>query len=133
VALDFTGRGWAFPIGVDATGSIALTDGPALIEQSIRIILGTAYGERPMRPDFGCGVHDLVFAPADARLASRVQQEVGASLRRWEPRIQVRRVTAQLRDEASSVLEVSIDYVVKHENDPRNLVFPFYSIQPERR
>ena len=133
MARDFIGRGWAFPIGIDATGSIALSEGAARIEQSMRIILGTSYGERSMRPEFGCGVHDLVFAPADARLASRVRQEVTASLRRWEPRIDVRRVTAQLDDEAPSVLEVSIDYVVKHENDPRNLVFPFYSIRPERR
>lgn len=131
MAQDFIGRGWAFPIGIDPTGSVALSDGTDRIEQSMRIILGTAYGERPMRPEFGCGVHDLVFAPADARLASRVQQEVTASLVRWEPRIDVRSVSAQIDPDAPDVLAVSIDYVVKHENDPRNLVFPFYSIRRE--
>lgn len=132
MAGDFIGRGWAFPVGVDATGSIGLSEGVARIEQSIRIILGTAHGERAMRPEFGCGVHDLVFAPIDARLAGRVRDEVTASLVRWEPRIDVRDVDARA-GEAPDVLEVSIDYVVKHENDPRNLVYPFYSIRPERR
>jgi phage baseplate assembly protein W len=128
---DFIGRGWAFAVGTDATGSIALSDGPARIAQSIRIILGTSYGERPMRPDFGCGVHDLVFAPADARLAARVEQEVRASLVRWEPRIEVRAVRAFVDDQRPGGLEVSIDYVIKHQNDPRNLVYPFYAIHEE--
>jgi phage baseplate assembly protein W len=131
MASDFIGRGWAFPIGTDATGSIALTEGPGRIEQSIRVILGTAFGERSMRPEFGCGAHDLVFAPADARLAARVEQEVRASLVRWEPRIDVHAVSAGLDDESRSVLLVSIDYSVRHENDRRNLVFPFYSLGQE--
>jgi hypothetical protein len=129
---DFIGRGWAFPVGTDATGSIALTEGPARVEQSMRIILGTAPGERPMRPEFGCGVHELVFAPADARLAARVEQEVAAALERWEPRIDVRNVTALLDDDAPAALLVTIDYALRHENDPRNLVFPFYSLGSDR-
>ncbi|HEX8743483.1 MAG TPA: GPW/gp25 family protein [Thermoleophilaceae bacterium] len=128
---DFLGRGWRFPIGTDPTGSIALTDGPSRVEQSIRVILGTAFGERPMRPEFGCGAHNLVFAPADAQLAARVEHEVRASLIRWEPRIEVKRVTAALDDEEHSTLLVSIDYVIRHENHPRNLVFPFYTIGQE--
>jgi len=131
VPTDFLGRGWAFPIGTDTTGSIALTDGPSLVEQSIRIILGTAFGERPMRPEFGCGAHDLAFAPADARMAARVESEVRASLIRWEPRIEVRRVTAALDDAERNTLLVSIDYVIRHENNPRNLVFPFYTLGRE--
>jgi len=129
-AADFIGRGLAFPVTTDRTGSVALTDGPGRIEQSIRIILGTSYGERPMRPEFGCGVHDLLFGPADARLAARVEEEVRASLTRWEPRIEVRRVTAQLGP-AGAELAVSIDYVLRDDNSPRNLVFPFYSLGEE--
>ena len=128
---DFLGRGWAFPIATDSTGSIALTEGPSRVEQSIRIILGTAFGERPMRPEFGCGAHDLAFAPADAQLAARVEHEVRASLVRWEPRIEVQRVTAALDDAEGNTLIVSIDYTIRHENHPRNLVFPFYSLGRE--
>ena len=128
---DYIGRGWAFPVAIDVTGSVALSDGPGRIEQSIRIILATSYGERPMRPEFGCGVHELVFATADARTAARVEQEVRASLVRWEPRIEVRDVQAQIDDAEPSALHVSIDYVIRQENDPRNLVFPFYAIAEE--
>ena len=129
---DFLGRGLAFPISTDRTGSIALTEGPARIEQSMRVILGTSYGERPMRPEFGCGVHELVFAPADARLAARVEEEVRASLTRWEPRIDVRAVNAGLAPDSGTLL-VSIDYVLRTENSPRNLVFPFYTLGEEPR
>jgi len=130
---DFIGRGWALPVATDATGSIALNDGPAHVEQSIRMILGTGFGERPMRPEFGCGVHALVFAPADAALAARVEQEVRSSLVRWEPRIEVRAVRALVDDSQPDTLHVAVDYVIRHENDPRNLVFPFYAIGQERR
>jgi phage baseplate assembly protein W len=129
-ASDFIGRGWAFPVRTDVTGSIALTEGPSRIEQSIRMILGTSPGERPMRPEFGCGVHDLVFAPTDARLAARVEQEVRAALVRWEPRIVVGGVTVGLEGDGSTLL-ASIDYVIRDHNDPRNLVFPFYTLANE--
>ena len=95
------------------------------------MILGTSFGERPMRPEFGCGVHDLLFAPADAALAARVEQEVRASLERWEPRIEISAVQALIDDEQPEALHVAIDYVIRHDNDPRNLVFPFYSIVAE--
>ena len=128
---DYIGRGWAFPVGTDATGSIALVDGPAKVEQSIRIILGTSPGERPMRPEFGCGAHELVFSSSDARLFSRVEEEVRVALERWEPRIDLRRVQALVDDEQPTTLLVSTDYEIRHENNPRNLVFPFYAIGEE--
>ena len=59
------------------------------IEEAIRLILGTAYGERPMRPEFGCAIHDFVFADADAATAGRIAYEVRALAARWEPRIEV--------------------------------------------
>jgi len=67
--VQFLGTGWAFPLRTDATGSIALVTREREVQESIRIILGTAPGERPMRPEFGCAIHDLVFAPADATTA----------------------------------------------------------------
>ena len=86
---EFIGSGWGFPVRVDATGGIRLVSRETEIEESIRLILSTAYGERPMRPDFGCGIHDHVFDPADGRTASRMELAVRESLRRWEPRVDV--------------------------------------------
>ena len=60
---DFIGAGWSFPLATDATGGVALVTHEQEIEQAIRLILGTACGERPMRPEFGCGIHNALFAP----------------------------------------------------------------------
>lgn len=128
---DFIGRGWAFPLRTDPTGSIALVSNTREIEESIRLVLATAYGDRPMRPEFGCAIHDYVFSPPDATTAARVAIEVRASLRRWEPRIEVRDVEVAADPDAASTLYIDISYVVRATNDVRNLVFPFYTIPAE--
>ena len=131
MAHEFVGAGWAFPLELDQTGSFALVEDEREIEQAIRLILGTAYGERPMRPDFGCAIHDFVFAEASARTAGQIATEVRASLARWEPRIRVDEVDVSIDDDDRSVLYIDISYHIRHRNDPRNLVFPFYTIPPE--
>jgi uncharacterized protein len=127
---EFIGKGWAFPIRTDATGSIALVSRERELEESIRLVLGTAYGERPMRPEFGCGIHDYVFAPADATTAGRVAYEVRASLERWEPRIEVVDVDVTIGDQPGTLF-IDIQYTEQETNDRRNLVFPFYVIPSE--
>lgn len=131
MASEFIGSGIAFPMRVGPTGGIALVSEHREIEEAIRLILSTAYGERPMRPEFGCGIHDLVFAPADATTAGQIAYEVRLSLSRWEPRIDVTDVTVTIDDQDPSVLYIDITYEVKGTNDPRNLVFPFYVIPTE--
>lgn len=125
---DFIGAGWAFPVHTDATGGIALVRRDREIEQSIRLILGTAKGERPMRPEFGCGIHDLVFAPANAATAGRIAYEVQVALDWWEPRIEVEEIRVPFDESDPSVLYIDIRYRIKAINDRRNLVFPFYVI-----
>lgn len=128
---DFIGRGWAFPLRTDATGAIALSSGHREIEEAIHLILGTAYGERPMRPEFGCAIHDYVFASADANTAGQIGYEVRASLERWEPRIEVEDVDVAFDADDPSTIYIDVRYAVKHTNDRRNLVFPFYVIPAE--
>src|SRR3954452_2281752 len=89
MSVDFIGAGWAFPVGPDASGSVALATGDREIEQAIRLILGTAPGERPMRPEFGCAIHEHVFGAANAATAGQIAADVRAALGRWEPRIRV--------------------------------------------
>jgi phage baseplate assembly protein W len=131
VAAEFVGRGIGFPFRTDATGSLALVVDDEEIRESIRLILGTSFGERPMRPEFGCAIHDLVFAPADAVTAGRAAYEVRASLERWEPRIEVHDVDATYDVGADGIMYVAVSYVLRGTNDPRNLVFPFYTIPAE--
>ncbi|GIF14595.1 GPW/gp25 family protein [Actinoplanes teichomyceticus] len=128
MAEQFIGNGWAFPLRVDATGGIALVSREREIAEAIRLILATAPGERPMRPEFGCGVHEYVFAPADENTAGRVAFEVRRALDRWEPRIDVSDVVVGFDDEDAGVLYIDVRYTIRGTNDPRNLVFPFYVI-----
>jgi phage baseplate assembly protein W len=126
----FVGAGWAFPPRTDATGSIALVRGERELEESIRLVLATSPGERPMRPEFGCAVHDHVFAPADAGTAGQLAYEVRLALDRWEPRIEVAGIDVRFDAVEDGVLYIDISYTVRGTNDPRNLVFPFYVIPP---
>jgi len=128
VGQEFIGAGWAFPPHTDATGGIALVRDDREIAESIRLILSTSPGERPMRPEFGCALGDYVFAPADAGTAGQLAYEVRLSLDRWEPRIDVAEVAVRFDDADKGVLYLEIGYSVRGTNDPRNLVFPFYVI-----
>ncbi len=130
-SADFIGAGWAFPVRTSPTGGIALSAGGREIEESIRIIVATAHGERPMRPDFGCRIHDYVFAPASPGTFGRIRQEVRESLARWEPRIDVHDVDVATDTDEPTKLLVQVGYSVRGINDPRNLVFPFYVLPPE--
>lgn len=131
MTTDFVGAGWSFPLRTDASGAMALSAGDREVAEAIRLILATAPGERPMRPEFGCGVHQYVFDPADATTSGRIAYEVRAALRRWEPRIDVLSVDVGPDPYLQSVLYVDIRYVLRGSNDPRNLVFPFYVIPEE--
>ena len=128
MASDFIGAGWAFPLRTDSTGAIALVRGEREVVESIRIILGTSPGERPARPEFGCRIHELVFSPADAATAGQLAYQVRVALERWEPRIVLDDVLVNFTDAGEGTLYIDIRYRLRTDNDPRNLVFPFYVI-----
>ena len=85
-------------------------------------------GERPMRPEFGCRIHEQVFAPPTAETAGRVAFYVRASLERWEPRIEVLDVSVTPHQDERTTLYIDVRYSIRDANEPRNLVFPFYVI-----
>lgn len=127
VAKDFIGEGIAYPLTMDSTGRLALVSGVENVERSMRLILGTAYGERPMRPDFGCGIHDLVFESASPELVSRIQELVISSLRRWETRADIIAVDVKYEGE-NTVAHITVKFRLKDSYDVRNLLVPFYLI-----
>ncbi|HEX3034038.1 MAG TPA: GPW/gp25 family protein [Thermodesulfobacteriota bacterium] len=127
MAKEFLGRGWKFPVMVDtATGRIAMSEYEQDIKESIRIILSTSKGERVMRPDFGCGIHELVFAPINPTTVNLVQNTVQEALTLWEPRIELINVDVSTENADGGQLLVSIDYRVRATNNRFNLVYPFY-------
>lgn len=127
----FVGAGWAFPLRTGGTGGIALVTGHDELQESMRLVLATARGERPRRPEFGCGVHDLVFDVVDAALTRRVEEEVRAALLRWEPRVDVLAVEVGPDPDRPAVLLIDVHYAVRDTNDARNLVVPFYALPGE--
>ena len=126
----FVGFGFAYPMGVDDQGGISMVTGQTNVERSIRLIIGTAYGERPMRPEFGCGIHDLIFDLASPELITQIQLQVKASLRRWETRAEIMSVTAAFDDDRTTI-QILVTYRIKGSYDPRNLLVPFYVIPHE--
>jgi phage baseplate assembly protein W len=128
---DYLGTGWAFPVDVDARGRIAMARREADIEQAMRIILLTPKGQRPMRPDFGCDIHELLFAPNNATTSGLAAYYVERALGMWEPRIEVKGVRARPDRENPNRMLIEIDYEIKASYDSRTLVFPFYRIPGE--
>lgn len=128
---DFIGSGWGFPLRVNPAGGIALVSGYREVEEAMRLVLGTAPGERPMRPEFGCGVHKHVFGPGNLQTFNAMADEVRASLERWEPRIDVEDVVVTPDADDRALIYIDVRYRLKATNDPRNLVFPFYTIPAE--
>jgi phage baseplate assembly protein W len=128
---EFVGSGWGFPLRLSLTGGIAMVTDEREIAEAIRIILGTSVGERPMRPEFGSRIYEFVFDEADAATASRLAFAVREALERWEPRIDLDAVDVTVDDVNRNLLYIDINYHIKDDNDPRNLVFPFYVIPEE--
>ena len=128
---DYLGSGWAFPVQVDARGRVALARQERDVEEAMRIILLTPRGQRMMRPEFGCQIHDLIFAPNNATTAGLASYYVQSALAMWEPRIRVTDVTAEADPDAPQRLLIHIDYEIKATYDRRTLVFPFYRIPGE--
>ena len=125
MSASFLGVGWSFPVSLDG-GRIATAGSEESIRQAIWIILATARGERKMRPDFGCGIHDLVFAANSADTAGRAATDVREALIRWEPRIELDDVEVTGDPAEPSRLLIQIEYRVRSTNNRFNLVYPFY-------
>jgi len=127
----FIGRGLTFPMGVDHTGSIALTSGPEDLDRSIRVVLATAPGERVMRPQFGCRIWELLFEPINANTLGLMAQATREAVAQWEPRVELEDVQVKPDDREHALVRIAVTYRVRTTNDRRNLVFPFYVIPRE--
>ncbi len=125
MSASFLGIGWKFPVSLE-NGGIAMARYEESIRESIWIVLATARGERKMRPDFGCGIHDLVFAVSSGETSGRVASEVRQALTLWEPRIDLLNVAVRSDETEPTRLLIQIEYRVRATNNRFNLVYPFY-------
>jgi phage baseplate assembly protein W len=127
---DFVGQGVDYPMRFDEQGRLSLVGGTLNVDRAIALIIGTAYGERPMRPEFGCGIHALIFETPSPELSTQIQAQVTASLKRWEPRIDVVSVGVKF-DNENTTANILVTYRLKDTYDVRNLLVPFYLIPNE--
>lgn len=125
-ARAFLGTGFKFPLQVTPRGKLALSSAETRIEESIWFILGTRLGERLMQPDFGCGIHDLLFAPNNPATHAVAVEQVRRALVAHEPRIDVLQVAPETTAAEPSLLLIRIDYRIRANNAMGNLVYPFY-------
>ncbi|MDX2090831.1 MAG: GPW/gp25 family protein [Kofleriaceae bacterium] len=123
---DFLGKGLRFPVSINLNGGFSASQLEENVRQSIFIILGTAPGERLFRPDFGCQIHDLMFAPNNDITAARAEVYCEEALYKYEPRISHVSCRAGAHPDHPNRLDVRVEYVIAGKNDKRNLVFPFY-------
>lgn len=123
---DFLGQGWSFPVGTDDDGDVEYAAGRRDVEESIRIVLGTAKGERVMRPEFGCAIHDHVFDTVDVSTMTLIETSVEEALIEWEPRIEVQGVEVSTDHLDVGRLDVHLDYRIRRTNNEYNMVYPFY-------
>ena len=126
MARNFFGKGWKYPVEVARTGGIAMSEHEEAIRQSILIVLGTAPGERVMRPHFGCEIHELVYAPNNVNTAGLAAHYCIDALTKWEPRIDDVEAEAEPSTDDPNQLNLYIKYKVRATNNSRNLVYPFY-------
>ena len=125
-AKDFLGTGLAFPVELDELGQLPYASGEAKVQQSVLIILGTARGERVMRPDFGSRLHELVFEPINTSTKTRVAQYVTEAIAAWEPRVDLLAVNVTEDAVTMGKLLVDIEYRIRATNSTFNMVYPFY-------
>lgn len=127
MSASFLGRGWKFPVSVDATtGRFLLSEGEEDIAEAIRVILMTSRGERVMRPDFGCGLRDYVFGTMDETSLRLMESDIREAITVWEPRVRDVEVTVSVDDSREGRLSISVTYIVRSTNNLFNQVYPFY-------
>jgi len=120
------GIGWKFPLQVTPNGKIAQAHYEQKVEESIYLILSTAKGERVMLPEFGCGVHELVFAPNNSTTLSVVSHLVREALVEFEPRIDLMDVHVEMASGQPNLLLIRVSYRIRATNTMGNFVYPFY-------
>ncbi|MCB0155151.1 MAG: GPW/gp25 family protein [Anaerolineae bacterium] len=128
---EFLGQGLTFPLQVDPRGGIALAAGERDIEQAIRLILATSPGERVMRPEFGCRIHELIFAPNNAATEGLLIHYIKEALHRWEPRIEVLDVIVTNDTFSDSTLLAEVRYLISDSHNERSIVYPFFLMGEE--
>jgi len=102
-------------------GGLAMVEMEDSVRQAILLLLTTVPGERLMRPDYGCALHRLVFAPNDETTAGLAIHYVRQALDLFEPRIDVIRLDAGADPDDPGRLDISLEYRLRTTRQPGQL------------
>jgi phage baseplate assembly protein W len=105
--------GYPSGLNLSPSGGVAMVEGDDSVRQALLLLLSTRPGERVMRPDYGCDLHRLVFAPNDDTTAGLAIHYVQQALDRWEPRVEVVDIDAGRNPINSELLEIRLVYRVR--------------------
>lgn len=123
----FLGRGWAFPPTFDLErGTNEMVSDEKDIEQSLKLILFTSYGERTMRPAFGSNLSDSVFDTIDSVTLNTLTDNISQAIVEFEPRITLNNVDISTESIYDGRLNINLEYTIRRINVRTNIVFPFY-------
>jgi phage baseplate assembly protein W len=128
---EFLGKGWRFPVALNLTGGLSQSQYEENVRESLFVVLGTAPGERVMRPDFGCRIHDLMFAPNNDETAARAEYYCEEALLKYEPRLESVKCIAVPNKDEPNRLDIRVQYQIAGQSERKNLVYPFYLLKPE--
>ena len=122
---EYLGRGISFPIRMNQQGNLQFSSGSQNIQESILLILLTEIGERLYRPNFGCRIHELAFAPLNTETLMLMRIYVQEALELWEPRIIVEQIDTKPFNRMGKV-DLVIEYRIKGTYDRSSMVYPFF-------
>lgn len=126
---NYLGTGLSFPLQTNVQGGLKLSAEAQKVKESIWLILRTDLGERVYRPDFGCRLSELAFAPLNNDTLLRIRLYVLEALQTWEPRIEVDEVRAD--PDTTGRVDIIVNYRLKSCPDPYSFVYPFYLVIEE--
>lgn len=123
----FLGRGWSFPIQVDAaTGRIQMSEYSDDVREAIRILIGTTPGERIMNPHYGCRIRQYQFDTLDVTTMNLMANSVREAINRWEARVTEVEVAVRKNDPDEGIVHIDVSYRERATNYIANQVYPFY-------
>ena len=128
----FLGVGWSFPPAFHKHGDtleIKMVTEEVDIGESLRILLSTRPGERVMQPDYGCGLHTMVFESLDESTVTELKDIIERAVLFYEPRITLEGVDVNAEDELEGRLKIQLNYTVRKTNTRSNIVYPFYYLE----
>lgn len=123
----FLGTGWSFPPYFSKkNGQTEMVSDSEDIKQSLMILLSTIPGERVHRPQYGCGIHKVVYEKMNSSSMTLLKHMIEKAIILFEPRIQLNDIKFNFENEREGTLLIEIDYTIRLTNTRSNMVYPFY-------